>query len=245
MNFLKRIPVVKRLYPALLKHWALLSSCDGYKVQRYQGLLWLLNYRNFVDRQVGVFGGFEQAQVSYLLSQMSKADAFIDIGANFGLYTLQIAKSGRASEIHAFEPDPRNYAQLSGNLYLNKMTGQVKTHAFAVSDHGGALSFKMYPDTSTGQSRVSTEDGGTSLQAVTLDETFPWQGRNIFLKIDIEGHELAALKGGEKLLRANTCFLQVEIFPENIKPVQKFLNDAGYQQTHQIDQDYYFRKVIP
>ena len=242
---IENIPVFKRLYPSLLKRWASLTWAHGYKIKKYQGLLFLLNWQNRVDRKVALHGGHERDQTSFLLSKMAEGcDVFLDIGANFGLYALQAAKSGHASAIHAFEPDPRNYAQMQGNLYLNKMTGTIKTHQLAVSDKAGMLEFDLYPETSTGQTRVSQNGTkGTFLKAVTLDEMFDWQGKNIFIKIDIEGHEKAALKGAETLLRKNNCFLQVELFPENADSVKTALKALNYEQFHQIEYDCYFRKT--
>jgi len=239
------IPVFKRLYPSLLKRWASLTWPHGYKIKKHQGILFLLNWQNHIDRKVGLRGGHERDQVSFLLSQMTgRCDAFLDIGANFGLYALQVVKTGYASAIHAFEPDPRNYAQMQGNLYLNKMTGTIKTHQLAVSDRAGMLEFDLYPETSTGQTRVSQSGTkGTALRTVTLDEMFDWQGKTLFLKIDIEGHEIAAINGAKNLLRKNNCFLQVELFPENVNNVTTTLNASGYEKIHQIEYDYYFKKA--
>ena len=45
----ERIPVIKRLYPALLKVWAYLRWSEGYKVKRWRGILFLLNYHNHIS----------------------------------------------------------------------------------------------------------------------------------------------------------------------------------------------------
>lgn len=240
------VPVIKRLYPSLLKRWARLTWTEGHKVKRYQGLLWLLDWRNYVDRQVGLLGGYEKEQVAYLLSRMKPGcDVFIDVGANFGLYTLQVVKSGFAQEVHAFEPDPRNIGQLTGNLYLNNMTGAVNVHRVAVSDKPGRLSFRLAAGTSTGQNRVAA-DGDVVVEATTLDQAFGCKGKSIFIKMDIEGHEAAALRGALRLLRENACFLQIESYESQRAEVETLLRELGYESVHVIGDDRYFaRKSAP
>lgn len=236
----------KRLYRGLLKRWAALTwPAHGCKVKNYQNVQFLLNWKSLVDREVGLYGGYEKAQVAFLLSQMSQGcDLFFDIGAQFGLYSLQVVKSGLANEVHAFEPDLRNIAQMQGNLYLNKMTGVIQMHAVAVSDKNGMLEFDLCPDTSTDQSSVSSGGANTTaLPAITLDASFDLKEKSIFFKIDVVGHELAVLKGAADLLQRNRCFLQVESTPQNAPNVMAFMKDLGYELINQIDRDYYFRKA--
>lgn len=239
--FFRNIPVIKRIYPSLLKKWAALTWTGGHTIKRYNGSLFMLSYRNSVDRHIAFFG-FEQAQVEFLMSRMSKGcDCFIDVGANIGLYALEAARSGFAQDIHAFEPDTRNYGQFMGNLYLNDMDRRIHLHPLAVSDISGDLNFHLFPDTSTGRTRVARPgEAAVALTATTLDDFFNLTGKDIFLKIDVEGHELSVLKGGGRLLRENKCFLQVEIWPENAAQVTAFLKMQGYAQVNRIEDDWYF-----
>lgn len=248
MKPLAQIPILKRWYPSLMKAWARITWTGGYKVKRYNGLLWLFCWRNMVDRNVALLGGYEKEQIAFLLSKMAGGyDAFIDIGANFGLYTVQIAASGRAKELHAFEPDPRNFAQLNSNLYLNKMTGRVTTHPFAVSAQSGELRFDAAPEKSTGKSRVM--DAGMAadgtemvLQARALDDVFTMTGCKIAIKIDVEGHENDVLAGAGALLAQNDCVLQIEAWPENADALCAHMAQLGYARIHTIDDDFYFAK---
>jgi FkbM family methyltransferase len=237
-------PILKRLYPSLRKSWARLTWIGGYKVKRYGDLLLLLNWRNYVDRQIGLLGGYEREQIDYLLSRMAGGcDGFIDVGANFGLYSLIVARSGRARAIHAFEPDPRNLGQLAGNLYLNKLTGVVQVHPLAVSDRVGPLAFTLADDGATGKTYAAA-DGGTTLMATTLDDALQLSGATLFLKIDIEGHALAALRGAERLLRDNRCFLQIETWAHDFDAVSGLLRAFGYRAIHRIHDDHYFEKPV-
>jgi len=75
-----------------------------------------------------------------LLSRQS--DAFIDIGANEGLFTFFVAAAlgpSRQSSIHAFEPDPFLFDRLTGNIGRNNMN--VRANRIAVSDRVGTQTF--------------------------------------------------------------------------------------------------------
>jgi FkbM family methyltransferase len=246
-RFFSRIPVLKRVYPSLQKRWAAITWTGGYKVKRYNGLLLLLNYKNLVDRKVGLHGGYELEQFSYFFSQLKQkegSDIFLDVGANIGLYALHAAHLG-VQEIHAFEPDPRNYAQFMGNLYLNELTGAIQAHQYALSDKSGLLEFDLPPDTKTNLTKVATVATSSTqkLPVKPLDAVLSCSGKTIFFKIDVEGHEHAVLKGATQLLRNNDCFLQVEAWPENVAAITKDLETLGYKQIHRIQNDYYFERI--
>ena len=72
-----------------------------------------------------------------------------------------------------------------------------------------------------------------------MDSVFDFAGRNIAVKIDVQGHELAALKGMANLLSRNKAFLQVEIEEENTHSLN-YLIQSGFRCTHYIGWDFYF-----
>jgi len=248
---MKNSPVsLQQLHRVLLKLTrrcaAALWRSDA-NVVRHKNLLWLLDRRNSVDRKI-ISGGYEDAQIAHLLSSMEGGcDVFVDVGANFGLYSLQIAASGRVRHLIALEPDPRNYAQLLANLYLNEMATKVQTHCLAASDREGMVAFEVYPASSTGQSRIITEAARSSrsieVPTKPLDTLLPQAARRLFFKIDVEGHEIAVLRGSENLLRTNDCFLQIESWPENADALKSYMQSIGYRCIHTIKEDYYFDKA--
>lgn len=239
----------KRLRKSVLKRWAALTWRHNFRVVERENVLWLLDHRNFVDRQLGVFGRFEPEQRTYLFSLMgARADVFLDIGANFGLYTLQAAYLNVAARICAFEPDPRNRAQLFANLYLNRVTERVEVYQHALSDTDGVVSMHLHPETTTGTSRVSPSEGnGTNVSCARLDTLMDIQGLRVLVKMDIEGHELHALQGMTSLLTRNSCVLQIEVFERNRAAVADFMTAHGYEEINRIGEDsYYVRaKAIP
>jgi FkbM family methyltransferase len=214
------------------------------RIIRYRGLKWLLDRRNRVDRKI-ICGGYEEEQVDYLLSQAGPdLDYFLDIGANLGLYTLQVAAGERARHVWAFEPDPRNHAQLLANLYLNGLTTRVQTYRYAASDAAGSTAFAIYPAASTGQSRIAagTEVAEEIIQVecIALDALLTCSGKSIAIKIDVEGHERAVLQGAAALLQNNNCLLQIEAWPEGSAALIEMMASRGFEHITTIHEDHYF-----
>ncbi len=224
------------------KRLARVTWPHDFKIVRHQGALFLLNYRHFVDRQIAFAGGHEREQLAFLLARINAkpCDCFIDVGANFGLYSIIIARE-HGPRVVAFEPDPRNYRQLQCNLYLNDLADSVTLHRLAASDRPGRLPFLFAADSHTGESRVAAaHPEATVVEAVRLDDTLAFAGKRLAVKIDVEQHELEVFAGMTRLLRENRCLLQVECFPANIAALSAAMAAAGYRHLHRIDHDHYF-----
>ena len=209
----------------------------------------LLDSQNWIDNRLLIGRPYENKQINYFeeLMDKHKPSIFLDIGANIGLYTLYFSKKNYLSKLICFEPVQRNYIQLMTNLMLNNLLKRVESHQLAVSDRSGSQEINIDP-LSTGVSRIQIGDRNPSsftqqemIQTITLDEFASWQNENIFIKLDVEGHEQSALKGMEDLLQKNKITLQIEVFetPEESASCQ-LLASIGYKLIHKIDDDLYF-----
>ncbi len=78
-----------------------------------------------------------------------------------------------------------------------------------------------------------------TIKAMALDSMFNFVGRNIAIKIDVEGHEVEAFKGMVNLLSRNKVLLQVEILSHNIDTFY-YLHDNGYRCIFYMGDDFYF-----
>lgn len=237
-----RIPLSKRLIPSIKKRIAKLTWRDGWAIRRSNGAVFLLNYRNWVDRQIAFYGDFEEDRRRYLFSHIgdSGCDLFLDVGANLGLYSVLAAKGGLADRIVAFEPDVRNRVQMEANLLMNGLLSRVEIVAKAVSKETGSTGFLISPDTVTGQSKVGAGAGAIQVETVRLDDFLDVAGLRVFIKMDIEGRELEAIRGMERLLATNKVFLQVECFAANTPALDEAMATLGMKRRHQIDHDHFF-----
>lgn len=226
---------------------------DCYKCYDRLGLKLLLNYANYVDRQLIIHEPYETAQLQQFLdtAEQNIQDLFLDVGANLGLYALLAARSNNFREVMAFEPDPRNYRQLITNIAFSNMTNAISAYACGLSDRDTELDFLQAHRRSTGQSRVrmSAPAGtahdrytNTCIPVIRFDDHFSYRDCQVMIKIDVEGHEITVVNGMQQLLSDNDCHLQVEVFETNIQSLESLLATLGYRHQASFGHDRLYRK---
>ncbi|TCS71309.1 FkbM family methyltransferase [Sulfuritortus calidifontis] len=241
------IPILKRLIPSILRRYAALFK-HRYSVESRLGVLMLLDQKNLIDKNLLVRGAWEPEQISTLTrlarercAETQATCAFLDIGAHWGLYSILMDKTGLFDRILAFEPEPTNFAQLQGNLFVNRATGAIEAHQLAISDHDGEVVIEAGPDFNRGRTLVSDkiEAGQKGIPCRRLDELIKLDNACVVAKIDVEGHEAAVLRGMTELLQKNHCLLQIESFGETAETLETLLGD-GYRRLLRIGDDHYF-----
>jgi|GEM_PF-1067294 len=169
--------------------------------------------------------------------------AFIDIGANFGLYTCIIGRQKLAERLIAFEPNRAVVERLRAHLALNGIAG-VEIHETAVgaARHKAALSLGA-PGFDALSSVVSAHSGGYEIDVVALDGTLSFSGKPLAIKIDVEGYELEVLAGAETLFMRNYGYAQIESFEEpRAAAVIERMARFGWRQADHIVDDLVFRR---
>lgn len=164
-----------------------------------------------------------------MFDRLSGGDVFYDIGAHGGIYTITLAKRLPAIVIHSFEPQPE---ELLANLALNRLP-VVNVHAVAV----GAEPGEVRMTTGKRSSNHVSEAGEREVPLVRLDDYVREHGIEppTWIKIDIEGLELPALKGAENLLRQHHPTVVCEInhlhsrFGSTIPDFLGFMRSLGYE----------------
>lgn len=173
--------------------------------------------------------GFEEGEVK-LLSRLAKPGFKVfDIGANIGLYTVMLAKGvGSAGHVYSFEPYSQVAAYLLENIESNGLTN-VTLVKKGVSDTVGTAEFHVFPEgfdvyNSLGAKHREIEEiSGLKtyeIPIITLDDFAREVGcetANI-IKIDIEGAEERALRGGEQLIKNSpTVAIVTELYEPSAK----------------------------
>lgn len=232
--------IKKKIYKLLLK------KTGGKIIKEYFGCYFLLSPSDFVDRVIVFEKNYEKNQIKNLLhlSKKYKADVFLDIGCNFGLYSVIVAKNTEISEIHSFDPDIRNICRYHANIWLNKLSskiesGLIKLHQCAVSEKKATLNFHPFSESSTGQSHITEETTATQVNAIPVDD-LNIKGKTVLIKVDVEGHELSVLKGMKKTLQNNHVILQIEGRDDTHIALQNFLSKMPLQRQMQIAEDHIY-----
>lgn len=190
---------------ALLRYgrWQLASRLMG---QTYV-MPWIDEAKLFVSRGEAMVthnlytGLYEFADMLFFLRYLSSTDKFLDVGANAGVYSV-LAGGVAQAEVVAFEPIPGTYQRLCANMKLNGLDALVRCVNKGLADKMGTLRFTTSRD-ATNHVCAPSEIGelATEVSVVTLDEELArLTYEPTVMKIDVEGYELPALQGGERLL---------------------------------------------
>lgn len=140
-----------------------------------------------------------------LASLLRDGDAFVDIGANVGVYSLTLSRLSRLIpnlRFYAFEANPDTFSR----LVVHTQPLGIKAHNLALSDHTGSLEFVAGAvshvfTTIENASAYSIADTPVSVPCRRLDE-MGIEGNSLILKIDVEGQERKVLDGAQGLFQA-------------------------------------------
>ncbi|HVL68580.1 MAG TPA: FkbM family methyltransferase [Vicinamibacterales bacterium] len=189
-------------------------------------------------------GDHETPEHRFLRSLDLAGKVVYEVGAFQGILTLFF--SSRAKEVIAYEPNPPSYQRVLQNLRLNDRQN-VRVRNLAVGDRPGTLTLlcdPLMPGGTTGDPEVARQISGSSAAAtavtvpvVTLDQDIAAAQLPPpdFVKIDIEGMELPALRGMEGTLRRHAPELYLEMHgatmedkDRNVRGIVEFVTALGY-----------------
>jgi FkbM family methyltransferase len=216
-NFLDKVinvPIISTLFKKFL--YFIIPK----KIKLNDGLIINLNRNDpYVSGSISL-GLFERGEIKLFKSTISKGYNIIDIGANIGIYTLIAAKlSGDSGKIFSFEPYPQNFEILNSNILINNFKN-VECVAVAISNNTkkGRLYLSEY---NMGDHQIFHSDCDRSyieIDEIKLDDYFSEDLIKIdVIKIDIQGAEVSALLGMEKLVNRSTDLkIFVEFWPEGL-----------------------------
>jgi FkbM family methyltransferase len=203
----------------LLRQW-LVPPLDGEMEVTRGGLRLRLNPADHVHNDVFWLGAKDTWEVELGRRLLPEGGVFLDIGSNFGWYSLTLAREvGPGGQVHAFEPHPPTQERLQANIALNQLGGIIRPVPLALSDQPGQAPL-VFREGNTGATRIESSsgeagDGGQSVAISTLDEYASRVdlSRIDLIKLDVEGNEPRVLRGGERTLSRFRPPLLVEVNP--------------------------------
>ncbi len=178
-----------------------------------------------------------------LLAHVRRGDTVWNVGANVGVYTLQLAHMvGDTGRVVAFEPNPRTIAVLRRNVALNGYEDRVLVEPMAVAERSGHVQLFAAGDSQMARiSHPNPLDGPQepiAVPATSLDDYAVHHGMPAGLVMDIEGLEVAALQGAKRLLADGPDWMLVELHPDawawsgnSAAELLHLLNDYGWIAT--------------
>ena len=199
------------------------------------------DYQLYLRDETDLWGfyqnGVYEPEETKLIKSLVKPDMVcLDIGANIGYFTVLMAKQCKL--VWAYEPEPSNYQLLRKNIMLNQTFNIYVNHVALTEKSGQAIlhlsaashgMHRMFPSGLCNSSTVVRtqrfDEAWNNLDNFNID----------FVKIDIEGSELGALKGMKSMLEKCMPTMVMEYHPPSIieyganpLDVYNFMKDLGY-----------------
>ena len=251
-SFLHQIPIIRRIYTSISVR--LLKFLDKKKfLISFKGIKFLLNINEPIDKSIILFDYYENEQLENTINLISKhkANIFFDIGAHCGIYSLIIANKYTDINVYSFEPVKMSYKRLLKNISLNPDIKNLKPLNYGLSNKNSKLKMKALIKKNYIQlgGFGVVKDGEDIKNKFSLisnfkkgDNIFKIKNRTIFLKIDVEGHEIKVLDGFKNLFKNNKVLIQIEIFPDNYNHVKQKMTELNFKEKNKIKSDFYFLK---
>ena len=161
----------------------------------------------------------DRAERELLRKILFQGAVVVDVGANIGIYSKFLSRCvGPTGLVYSFEPSLDNFRRLSA---ATRDLSNVRLTQAAVGERSGEC--KLYvSDKLNVDHRAYKADGDSrravSTDMVALDDYFKPGQRVDLIKMDIQGYELHALRGGQRVLQENPDVnLLLEFWPAGLE----------------------------
>ena len=188
--------------------------------------------------------GYEPRTWLILKHFLERCKTFYDIGSNIGLYSVLARRVSPRVVVETFEPIPSLY---EGNRRFHMANGYATEgiHHVALSDEEGSVLMNVYryagqvevEPTATAESGVNLSPGAVAetitVNRIRLDQFVATHAPKgpMLIKLDVEGHELAVLRGATDTLAHVRPIMICEMLPsaDRNREVMLLLEKAGYR----------------
>lgn len=220
---LKKVPGVASAYGAAYR---LFGPSGEIEVECLGHRLHLRADDQGIARQVVMTGIYEPQESNFFMEWLRPGMTVLDVGANFGYFTVLAARGvGPSGRVHAFEPEPGNFARLEKNIEANGYSGRATAHRIALSDAPGRAELFTDPanlgNPSLARKNVPVGKGSVMVDVLTLDAFLeslgPSRPRVDLVKMDTQGFEPQVIAGARELLARDRPWLLLEIWPNGVR----------------------------
>lgn len=188
-----------------------------------KGLNWVIDLSEAIDLHIFIFGQFEiEIKNAARKLRLNKHKKILDIGANFGVQSLQFAKEFNESKIYSIEPTDYAFLKMKKNFDINNELSK-NLHPFQLflgSDNQNLpisihSSWNLKDNIKKHAKHFGVIKNTSNASIMTLDQFV--ENNNIdnldFIKLDVDGYELDVLRGGENFLKKNKPPIFMELAP--------------------------------
>lgn len=171
-------------------------------------------------------------QTRVLQALLRDADGFVDVGANYGYFSMLAATTSAGKTVVAVEPNPSLAEAIHRSMEANGLDPQTCVVVQeGVADNEGVRKFG-WDARLRSSGRIVAEDDNKSIDisVTTIDAIVAGHGFGQgapLVKIDVEGYELEALEGARSLFERDALFM-VEVSRDALEDVAKFISAKNY-----------------
>lgn len=166
---------------------------------------------NTSDREMGVrmaLGLYEPGTVKLVQQMVKPGMKCVDVGAQSGFYTCVMGQQvGKKGKIYAFEPLASSFEMLERNVRENQLQGIVRAFPLAASNTNESIQASLVSNMYVAGQVQGAEP--VTIKSARLDDVIT--DRIDLIKIDVEGHEPAAIQGMETLIRRDHPIIFSEV----------------------------------
>jgi FkbM family methyltransferase len=216
--------------------WNLLGRDSGDTVRclTSYGTAFELDPWSYIDRTVLQEGFYESEVLDAIVSELSSNGVLWDIGANLGLHGLTAKKMVPTAQVVCFDPSPAIVGKLWRNRLLNGL--EVAIIAAGLSDKNGFQTLYVAPAGNPGMSTLNpwsdSMHESLALVATVRGDDLIEAGQvpsPTVIKVDVEGHEPAVLRGLRHALALTCRAVIFEDSPESETETKAMLTAAGFR----------------
>lgn len=169
-----------------------------------------------------------------------KSEAFLDIGAYSGLFSLAAASVNTRLLAYAYEILPQNFFTLYDNVLLNNLVSRVVPRLCGLSNEAGVIRLPISGSHGVLPSSIALDWEfleGVDVPIRTLDECHADINGSVTIKIDVEGFETEVLEGGRNLLKNVRPDIVCEVLrkAKRISDMEELMRSLDYRFYHITD----------
>lgn len=182
------------------------------------------------------YGEWAEQEIRFLKSFLRPGDVALDIGGHIGTITVPLARAvGPQGRVLSFEAQRLIFLNHCTNVHLNGLLNVHPTHA-VVAEAEGFVNLAEWEPAKTANSGGFTIPVGavgtqryTSVRKIVLDQHLTDLDRCRLIKMDIEGHEPAALAGMKQIITRLKPIIYVEAnTKDRFEAIRSLMNALGY-----------------